>query len=254
VEVCALDFVDDEPAERGDDVCKLEVVDDPPAKRPAEVCQLEIVDSPDEECELEVVEEAPPEEPELEVIEVVPPEPVDDIIDLELADGEPPVDDTPLPRRLAAKSQSASSSYDDEDDDEDDEDDEEPERPRKKRKPKKPRYDDADHAKGEALYIGSMANADVTIRAREERKKKAWRRLIKSLSRFEDGLQIGGIYISGGVVIGTILLAIGLLGLAVVGACFSQGVLIHPRIIIGAAVCTFAGFCVLVQALVFGRE
>jgi hypothetical protein len=233
------------------DICNLEIVDDRPAKPAVEVGALEFVDDEpddrtDDVCGLEIVEDSPPdpesEECELEVVEDSPPDLDDDIIDLELADGEPPLEDTPLSRRPAAK---APPPMDDEEDDEE----EEPERPRKQRKPKKPKIEDPEQDKAMALFYGSSANADITIRNAEMRKKKAWKKQLKWWGQWEEGVTIGGVHISGFIIIGGGMLTTGLLCLAVIWALYTQGMWIPVRLIGAAVIYTLIGLVVLVRGL-----
>jgi hypothetical protein len=133
-------------------------------------------------------------------------------------------------------------------DDEEDEE-EEPERPRKQRKPKRQKIEDPEQDKAMALFYGSSSNAALTIRKDEMRKKAAWKKHLKWWGQWEEGVKIGGIYISGFIIIGGGMLTTGLLGLAVLWALYNQGAPIPVRLIGGAVIYTVTGLIVLVRGL-----
>jgi hypothetical protein len=123
------------------------------------------------------------------------------------------------------------------------------ERPRRRRKRKS---SDATEDKAAALlYLGKSAGELLADLEHERERKQGGGELGRLLA---SGVTLFGVHITGGVILGTLLLIIGLVNLAAVGIASSQGRVVNSRMLIGALVCTAIGVFALVRSLLFGQE
>ncbi len=123
------------------------------------------------------------------------------------------------------------------------------ERPRRRRKRK---GRDATEDKAAALlYMGKSAAELLSDLEHEREGKRGGGELGRLLA---SGVTVFGVHITGGVILGTLLLIIGLVDLAAVGIATSQGRAVNPRMLIGGLVCTAIGVFALVRSLLFGQE
>jgi hypothetical protein len=176
--------------------------------------------------------------PKLDSVPSRAPDPATEKYDAEVVE-----EDAPAPQRLAAKAPPTRN---------DAAADEERERPRKKRKRKKSWDAKSRDAEGMALLYGSQTPAELSYRMQEERERKSGRGILGRLLSY--GVRINGVHISGGVILGTGMLSIGLLCLLGVGARVSRGEVADPSAIVGALICIAVGGFALLRSLIFGQE
>jgi DNA-directed RNA polymerase subunit RPC12/RpoP len=159
------------------------------------------------------------------------PEPAVETCGLEVVEEDPPAVAAPAQGRPAGKASGKAPPIPVSDDATADE---KREVPRKKRKRKK--VADHEQDKGMALFYMSQTPGEISLRMAEEEERKS----LGILGKWK-GVTLLGYHFTAGVFIGTVMLTTGLLFLAVLGVCYSLGIVASREIVVGALVYTGGG-------------